>query len=63
MTRSLASTIENFHGYGRTDLATALDMSASGGTFGTYLSRLRSAGLLDERNGVIHAAKSLMEAA
>jgi len=50
-------------GYARTDLATALDMSASGGTFGTYLSRLRSAGLIEDRAGLIVAARSLMEGA
>lgn len=48
-------------GYARTDLATALDMAASGGTFGTYLSRLRSAGLIEDRGGLICAAHSLVE--
>ena len=32
----------------RDELAEAADMTASGGTFGTYLSRLRSNGLIEE---------------
>ena len=44
----------------RANLATALDMTPSGGTFGTYLSRLRTAGLLDESGYGVRAAPELM---
>lgn len=46
-------------GLSRADLAKAVDMEASGGSFGTYLSRLRSNGLIQEDAGVIYASDTL----
>jgi hypothetical protein len=40
----------------REDLATAVGIEVTGGTFGTYLSRLRSNGLVDEGSGLIQLA-------
>ena len=45
----------------RADLATACGISASGGTFGSYLSRLRSRGLVAERGNDIRAASVLFD--
>lgn len=47
----------------RQDLAEALSLAADGGTFSTYLSRLRAPGLIEE-DGVkrLRAARDLMEA-
>jgi uncharacterized protein DUF87 len=45
----------------RDALAAALDLTGSGGTFGTYLSRLRTPGLIEERGDELRAAPSLME--
>lgn len=45
------------------ELADHFEMSASGGTFGTYLSRLRSNGLIESSSVGIRAAASLMEGA
>jgi uncharacterized protein (UPF0335 family) len=47
----------------RQELAAELGLAATGGTFGTYLSRLRSAGLIDEDGQTIAAARSLMSPA
>ena len=46
---------------GRDGLAGYLDMTASGGTFGTYLSRLRANDLIKENNGLIEAAEELTD--
>lgn len=46
-------------GIDRDALADQLDMAADGGTFGTYLSTLRRNGLVENRNGVIHATDAL----
>lgn len=43
----------------RVALADALGLAASGGTFNTYLSRLRSNGLIDEAAGSIRCSSSL----
>lgn len=46
----------------REELAAALDMTASGGTFAAYLSRLRSPGLIEQDgNRNMRAAPALME--
>lgn len=37
----------------RDEVATAVEMSSDGGSFGTYLSRLRSAGAVVERDGLV----------
>ncbi len=44
----------------RSQLATTLDLAAGAGTFNTYLSRLRSAGLIEEDGQRLRAAPSLM---
>ena len=46
----------------RDELAEACGLAASGGTFSTYLSRLRSNGLLEEKGSEIRAAAVLFEA-
>ncbi len=46
---------------GRSDLAACTELAQSGGTFGTYLSRLRSNGLIVEDGGSISAAAILFE--
>lgn len=46
-------------GLTRSGLAESVGMEASGGSFGTYLSRLRSNGLIQEQNGVIYASDTL----
>jgi hypothetical protein len=46
-------------GLSRHDLANTVGMEASGGSFGTYLSTLRSNGLIEERSGVFEASDSL----
>lgn len=48
-------------GFTRGELAVRLAMSASGGTFATYLSRLSSAELISKSGNQIRASKSLME--
>lgn len=45
----------------RQDLAAAVGIEVTGGTFGTYLSRLRSNGLVDESNGQIQLSSLLAE--
>jgi hypothetical protein len=45
----------------RAELAADLEMTESGGTFGTYISRLRSPGLIEIKDGKISASPSLME--
>lgn len=47
-------------GLTREQLADALNMTASGGTFTAYLSRLRSPGLIETSGGVIRATDFLM---
>jgi len=47
----------------RDELAKRLNISARGGTFGTYLSRLSSAGLIEKIDQRLRAAHSLMEGA
>lgn len=50
------------HWMTRETLADALNLAVSGGTFSTYLSRLRSPGLIEERSGhQVRAAAALME--
>jgi hypothetical protein len=46
-------------GLNKKDLADAVGMEASGGSFGTYLSRLRSNGLIQENAGIIYASDTL----
>lgn len=46
----------------RQALADALGMSAAGGTFGTYLSRLRSNGLIEVAEGRIRCSPTICEA-
>lgn len=46
-------------GLSRAELAEAVNMEASGGSFGTYLSRLRSNGLIQEQGGMIYASDTL----
>lgn len=43
----------------RAELGRRLDLEVSGGTFGTYLSRLRSNGLIEEAGGEIAASDVL----
>jgi hypothetical protein len=45
----------------REQLAEALDMAASGGTFSTYLSRLRSNGLAEVQGAQVRAGSVLFE--
>ncbi len=59
MLRALAKAYPG--GFTRDELARHLDMSASGGTFGTYLSRLSSASLLNKSGNTIRAADALMK--
>lgn len=47
-------------GLTKTELAEHFDMTASGGTFGTYLSRLRSNGLIEEGGRGLRASPNLM---
>jgi hypothetical protein len=49
------------HAIDKADLADALAMTASGGTFGTYLSRLRSNGLIEETGNGFRVSPNLME--
>jgi hypothetical protein len=46
-------------GVSKETLAAELGLSASGGTFGTYLSRLRTPGLIETSGGDVRAADSL----
>ena len=46
----------------RADLAAACGISASGGTFGAYLSRLRKSRLVAENGNEIRAAPVLFDA-
>lgn len=46
-------------GLSRQSLAEQLGLAASGGTFNTYLSRLRSNGLIDEADGIVSASEAL----
>jgi hypothetical protein len=62
MLRFLAEQYPHF--VTRDDLAAHLNLATSGGTFGAYLSRLRSPGLIEEdREKNLRAAPTLMEAA
>lgn len=45
----------------RDELAQRVDMSSSGGTFGTYLSRLAGPGLIDRRDGYVALTPEVME--
>lgn len=45
---------------GRDELALAVNMSAAGGSFGTYLSRLASPGLIERDGGVIRLSTEAM---
>ncbi|MGE5563155.1 MAG: hypothetical protein ACM3ZV_07565 [Bacillota bacterium] len=47
----------------RSNLADRLNMAADGGTFGTYLSRLRGAGLIEEQGKKLRLNPELMEPA
>ncbi len=47
------------HGVSREALASSVDMTASGGTFGNYLSTLRRNGLVTEQGGLIIATDIL----
>lgn len=61
MLRALAKAYPG--GFTRDELARRLDMATRGGTFGTYLSRLSSAGLLNKSGNTIRAADALMRGA
>jgi uncharacterized protein len=61
MLRYIAEQYPNF--ITRDDLGAALDLATGGGTFGTYLSRLRKPGLIEEQGDQLRAAPQLMEAA
>lgn len=50
-------------GYTREGLADASGVASSGGTFSTYLSDLRKAGLIEEDSGTIRASALLMDPA
>lgn len=47
-------------GLDRETLAQRLDMSAAGGSFGTYLSRLASPGLIERSGGIIRLSPEVM---
>lgn len=51
------------HAIDREQLAVDLDLTASGGTFSTYLSRVRSSGLIEEDGKMVRLAAALMESA
>lgn len=59
--RRMLDVLERVGGVGvtRDELATRADIEQSGGTFGTYLGHLRTAGLLEERDGRIMLAEYL----
>lgn len=59
MLRALAKRYPR--GFERGELANEIGMTASGGSFSTYLSRLRSAGLIEQEGSEIRAAPALME--
>lgn len=63
MLRYLAGVYPNF--ITRDELAAGLEppLTVTGGTFGTYLSRLRAPGLIEEQGDQLRAAPQLMEAA
>jgi hypothetical protein len=46
-------------GYDREGLAEAVEMEVGGGSFRTYLSALRTNGLIDTEDGEIRASASL----
>jgi len=46
-------------GISRSEMAERVGIEATGGTVGAYLSTLRRNGLLDERDGQLHAADVL----
>ncbi len=59
--RVLDSLIDRWPAWtAREHLAEACALTASGGTFSTYLSRLRSNGLLEERGAELRASATLM---
>jgi len=59
--RMAEALIESWpEGLTKDELATRIDMAASGGSFGTYLSRLASAGVIT-RDGKIRLAAEIME--
>ena len=47
-------------GLPRDELAARLDMAATGGSFGTYLSRLAGPGLIDRSNGIIRLTAEVL---
>jgi hypothetical protein len=48
------------HGLTRDELAERIEMSASGGSFGTYLSRLAGPGLIDRSGGMVQLSADVM---
>jgi hypothetical protein len=48
------------HGLTKDDLAERIGMSASGGSFGTYLSRLAGPGLIDRSGGLVQLSPDVM---
>ena len=48
-------------GYTKEDLGELSDIQHTGGSFGTYLSILRSNSLVEVRDGMIKAARHLFE--
>lgn len=62
--RMLAAIIDAYPaGLTRQDLAEAVEMSVSSGTYGTYLGILRRNALIDERNGTVVASDILIHGA
>lgn len=45
----------SYRGMTREELAQHAEVAITGGTFGTYLSRLRTNGLIEEREGLVYA--------
>jgi len=58
--RLLRVIAEHPNGLTREELAAQVEMTATGGSFSTYLSRLRSPGLIEEQDGQVKASVQLM---
>lgn len=62
--RMLDALVERWpHGLTRQDLGVETELEPSGGSFGTYLSRLRTNGLIEERDGELYATELIGAAA
>lgn len=63
-TRMAEALIDSYpNALSRDDLAGRVEMSASGGSFGTYLSRLAGPGLITREGGVVRLSDDVMRAA